>query len=376
VTFRLFYTGDYLDESGKLTIPDIATDLFQASPWIQHEFLRDQSPQPGQKDYWDRLYSMEIEPRHVAQANGIVIFRPWVNRSAFAAGAGSLVAIGRAGAGYDKIDLAACTEHDVVVFNAPDTLTHSTASAALLFILALAKRLMAQQRLVYDGRWDRQSQVMGDDLTGKTLGIIGLGATGRELARLITPFQMRVIAFSPRADPRQAASFGVGLVSSLDELLKTADFVSLHCRLEPHTRGMLGEQQFRLMKPTAYLINVGRGELIDQAALVTALRDKWIAGAGLDVFEHEPLSPNDPLTKLDNVILTPHWLPSTRQAGRLTMETMSRGMLAVSQGRLPENVVNREVLARPTFREKLAKYAHDSPLSGDVTRRTTIRHNL
>jgi phosphoglycerate dehydrogenase-like enzyme len=354
--FRLFYTGDYLDESGQLTVPDIATDLFESSPWIHVDFLRDQSPQPGQKNYWDRLYSLELEPPHLAQANGIIIFRPWVKRSAFAAGAENLVAIGRAGVGYDKIDLAACTENDVVVFNAPDGLTHSTASAAFLFILALAKRLLKQQRLVYSGRWDLQPQVIGDDLTGKTLGIVGLGATGRELTRLVAPFQMRVIAFSPRAELQQAAALGVELLPDIDSLLSESDFVSLHCRLEQHTRRMIGEKQLRLMKPTAYLINVGRGELIDEPALVRALQQQWIAGAGLDVFEQEPLPTSHPLTELDNVVLTPHWLPVTRRAGRLTMETMSAGMLCVASGREPPHVVNREVLERSQFQRKLSRF--------------------
>lgn len=361
--FQVFYTGDYLNDSGELAIPDIATDVFESSPWIHYDFLRDQSPWPGQTDYWRNVYSLELKPEHVAKANGIVVFRPWVKRTAFAHGAENLIAIGRAGAGFDKIDLEACTENNVVVFNAPDTLTHSTASAALLLILALAKRLTAQQRLVREGRWDLQPTVMGDDLTGKTLGIIGLGATGRELARLVAPFQMQLIAYSPRANAAQADALAVELVPKLDDLLAISDFVSLHCRLEPHTRGMLTARHLRLLKPTGYLVNVGRGELIDQSALVQALRERWFAGAGLDVFEHEPLPPDDPLTALDNVILTPHWLPSTRRAGRMTMETMSRGLLAVSRGTLPANIVNSPVVARIAFREKLARFIREeSPL--------------
>jgi len=358
--FGVRYTGDYLNELGELTVPDIAVDLFAGKPWIEFDFFRDQSPQPGQMDYWDRLYSIEIEPHHVAEANGIVIFRPWVKASAFADGAENLVVIARAGAGCDKIDLAACTANDVAVFNAPDTLTHSTASSAFLFMLALAKRLVGQQSLVQTGRWDLQPRFMGDDLTGQTLGVVGLGATGRELARLVGPFAMRVIAYSPRADRDVAAAMGVTLVGSLDELMQQSDFVSLHCRLEPHTRQMIGERELRMMKPTAYFVNVGRGELVDQAALARALKERWIAGAGLDVFEHEPLPVDDPLVALDNVILTPHWLPSTRQAARLTMETMSRGILAASTGKEPDNVVNRDVLGRPGFRRKLQAFCENA----------------
>ena len=295
--FRVRYTGDYLNEAGQLTVPDIAVDVFADKPWIEYEFLRDQSPQPGQKDYWDRLYSLEIKPQHIAAANGIVIFRPWVKASAFLKGAEKLVVIARAGAGCDKLDLVACTANDVAVFNAPDTLTHSTASSAFLFMLALAKRLPAQQKLVQTCRWDLQPQCMGDDLTGQTLGIVGLGATGRELARLVEPFAMRVIAYSPCANREHATALGVTLIGRLDELMQQSDFVSLHCRLEPHTRQMICEGELRMMKPTAYFVNVGRGELVDQAALVKALDQRWIAGAGLDVYEHEPLTADDPLLR-------------------------------------------------------------------------------
>ena len=210
--FRVLYTGDYLDERGALAVPDIALDLYEGRPFIRQGYLTDQSPQPGDAGYWDRLYSLEITPAHVAQCEAIVIFRPWVKAQAFANGAEHLTVIGRAGAGIDKIDLAACTANDVAVFNAPDTLTHATASSAFLLILALAKRLTDQQGLVRRGRWDLQPQTMGIDLPGKVLGIVGLGASGRELARLMRPWGMEIIAFSPRADAGEAAALGVRLV--------------------------------------------------------------------------------------------------------------------------------------------------------------------
>ena len=358
-TFNIMFTGDYLDETGRLSVPDIALDLLEPVPFIRHGFLRDQSPEPGDATYWDRLYSLEIEPQHLAQANGIVIFRPWVKASTFAAGAEDLVVIGRAGAGYDKIDLPACTAHDVAVFNAPDTLTHATASSAFLLMLALAKRLPEHERLVRQGRWELQGTVVGDDLIGQTLGIVGLGQTGMELARLVAPFHMRVIAYSPHADPAQAAACGAELVPGLDILLREADFISLHCRLTEHTRRMIGERELSLMKPTAYFINVARGEIVDQAALVRCLAARRIAGAGLDVYENEPLPAGDPLIALDNAILTPHWLPSTRQAARATMVAVAQGMLAAAQGQVPAHVLNPAVLERPGFRAKLARYTEN-----------------
>jgi phosphoglycerate dehydrogenase-like enzyme len=358
--FKLFFTGDYLDESGKVKVGDIGLETLAASGYVEADFLRDQSPKQGDATYWDRLYSLQITPEHVAQANGIVIFRPWVKPSAFAKGAENLVVFARAGAGYDKIDLAACTANDVVVFNAPDTLTHSTASAAFTLLLALAKKLPQQQSLVRTGRWDRQPEFTGDDLIGKTLGIIGLGKTGTELARLVMPFHMHLLAYSPNADPLHAESLNVQLVG-LETLLRASDFVSLHCRLEDRTRGMLGQRELKLLKSTAYLINVARGELIHEKVLEQALREKWFAGAGLDVFETEPLPLTSPLLELDNVILTPHWLPSTHRAAYATQDVVVRNVLRVAQGLLPQNIINPEVLARPGFRSKLARFADNQP---------------
>jgi phosphoglycerate dehydrogenase-like enzyme len=225
-----------------------------------------------------------------------------------------------------------------------------------VLILALAKRLTEQDRLVRQGRWDLQPQVMGSDLPGMTLGIIGFGHSGRELARLIAPFRMRLIAYSPNADPKQAAELNVRLVPSMDDLLRQSDFVSLHCRLLPTNHGLIGERELRLMKPTAYFVNVARGELVQQEVLVRCLKEKWIAGAGLDVYVQEPLPVGDPLLQLDNVILTPHWLPATRQAARATMEQMARGMLRAAHGLVPENIINPSVLERPLFKEKLGRF--------------------
>lgn len=354
--FRIRYTGDYLDTHGNISVGDIALDIYKVAPWISFEYLRHQQPQPNDANYWQRVYSLQIRPSDLCEANGIVIFRPWLKAESFAEGAENLVAIGRAGAGYDKIDIDACTENDVVVFNAPDTLTHATASSAFLLMLALAKRLPEQQDIVLQGRWDLQTSTMGDDLPGKTLGIVGLGRSGVELAKLVQPFRMNVLAYSPSADRGEAQALGVTMVDDLRNLFERSDIVSLHCRLTPERHGMIQEEHLRLLRPTAYFVNVARGELVDQLALVRCLEEKSFAGAGLDVFAIEPLPADDPLTKLNNVILTPHWLPSTKQAARLTMECMSRGMLAVSQGQLPNNVVNREVMERPGFRRKLAHY--------------------
>jgi len=354
--FEVFYSGDFLDATGKVAAGYLGEDLLQTASHVRHGFLMDQSPVTLGAAYGEKLYHLQLEPHHVAAADGIVIIRPYVRRETFTKGADRLVIIGRAGVGTDKIDLAACTDNDVAVFNAPSSLTHSTASAAMLFILALAKRLPAQERMARSGNWGNQASVTGDDLVGQTLGIVGLGKISWELIRLLEPFGMRVLAYSRHCRPEEAAEHKVEL-ASLETLLRESDYVSLHCELSDSTRGFKGEREFALMKPTAYFINTGRGELVQQDALVRALQERRIAGAGLDVFAHEPLAAADPLTALDNVILTPHWLPTTNRVVRLVSVAMAEGILLAARGEAPENVVNQEVLARPGFRAKLARFA-------------------
>ena len=209
--FHIVLTGDFLNEQGVSAYGDLSLSLWKDRPYIQYRFLKEQSPHPHDPIYWTRLYSLEVTADQIDGIDGLVVLRPWVKRAAFSRGAKDLLVIGRSGTGYDKIDLAACTENDVVLFNAPHALRHSTASSALLFMLALAKRLPEQERLIRAGRWDLQANVMGSELQGRTLGIIGLGHSGRELVRLVGPFSMRVLAYSPHADAVQAREMCVEL---------------------------------------------------------------------------------------------------------------------------------------------------------------------
>src|SRR5262249_47979656 len=156
----------------------------------------------------------------------------------------------------------------------------------------------------------------------------------------------KLLSYSPHADPAEAARLGVELVP-LDDLFRRSDFVSVHARPRPENRQMIGRAQFALMKPTAFFINVARGELVDEPALVEVLTTRKMAGAPLDFCEHDPLPKTDPLIALDNVILPPHWSASTRDVWRATGESMIEGMLRASRGEIPADVVNREVLDRP-----------------------------
>jgi phosphoglycerate dehydrogenase-like enzyme len=353
-TFEIGITGDFLNEQGRDAYGGLPLTRLDAAAGVHYRFMTELAPRPGDAEYWNRFYSLEVTAAQLAGLDGLILLRPWLKRDALASAKERLVAVGRSGAGYDKVDVDACTDCDVVLFNAPMALNQSTASTALLFMLALAKRLMPQERITRAGRWDLQAAEMGHELTGRTLGIVGLGHSGRELVRLVRPFEMRILGYSPHADPQQAASLGVELVS-LEQLLKESDFVSVHARPRPENRGLFGRKQFALMKPAAYFINIARGELVDQAALVEALRSRTIAGAGLDVFEVEPIPASDPLLALDNVIVTPHWSASTRDVWQATGRAMIEGMLRIAHGEIPPDVVNRAVLERRGFQEKLRR---------------------
>jgi phosphoglycerate dehydrogenase-like enzyme len=359
--FQIALTGDFLDENGVSPYGDIGLGILDSVTYVKYHFIMDHAPNRNDPTYWDRLYSLEVKPEHIANIDGLMVLRPWVKASVFVNGADNLVVIGRSGAGYDKIDVPACTVNDVLLFNLPNILTHATASSALMFMLALAKRLPEQDRVTREGRWDLQARVMGMELQGRTLGIIGLGASGRELVRLVAPFEMRVLAYSPSADPAQAEALGVQL-TSLEAVMRESDFVSLHSNLTPEKRRMIRGEHLALMKPTAYFINVARGALVDEMALVEVLRERRIAGAGLDVFEVEPLPVDHPFISLDNVILTPHFAPATSDVWLSGGKQLANGMLQVARGQVPNNVVNKDVLERPGFQTKLARFAENQAI--------------
>jgi D-3-phosphoglycerate dehydrogenase len=210
------------------------------------------------------------------------------------------------GTGTDNVDLAAAAAHGVTVTNTPGVSAVSIAEHSLALMLAVARHLPRLDAQVREGEWPRG---FVSQMHGKTLGIIGLGAIGRRFAQLGAAIGMRVITWTMHPNP----ALGFELVE-LDGLLRSSDVVSIHLRLSDQTRGFLGPRELALMKPTAILINTARGPIVDEAALLDALSNRRIAGAGLDVFDIEPLPPGHPITKLDNVVLTPHSAGVTPEA--------------------------------------------------------------
>lgn len=220
------------------------------------------------------------------------------------------------GTGVDNIDLAAAARHGVTVTNTPGMNAHAVAEHALALMLAVARRIALLDRAMRGGAWPRE---LLTQLLGKTLGVFGLGAIGSRMVRLGRAIGMQVLGWSCRGDANRVEAAGARPASK-EEILQVADVVSLHLRLTPQTAGFLGPADLALMKPTAILVNTGRGALVDRNALVEALSEKRILGAGLDVFHEEPIPPDDPLLTLPNVVLSPHiagQTPEVIRAGHL-----------------------------------------------------------
>ncbi|HEY7914241.1 MAG TPA: phosphoglycerate dehydrogenase [Blastocatellia bacterium] len=226
--------------------------------------------------------------------------------------AGSLKVVGRAGTGVDNIDVDAATRHGVVVMNAAAGNTVTTAEHTFAMLMSLARQIPQAVGSTRSGRWEK-TKFLGVELYGKTLGIIGLGRIGSAVAERARAFGMRVLAFDPYFTPEAARDLGIEIVP-LKEVLAGSDFITLHTPLTEETRGIINRESIALMKPNARIINCARGGLIDEQALAGAIRDGRVAGAALDVFEQEPVSPDNPLLSLDRVITTPHLGASTTEA--------------------------------------------------------------
>jgi lactate dehydrogenase-like 2-hydroxyacid dehydrogenase len=223
-----------------------------------------------------------------------------------AAGPGLRV-VSQMAVGYDNIDVAAAAARGVAVGNTPGVMVDATADIAFALLLAAARRIAEADRFVRAGQWGawHPALLLGHDLAGATLGIVGFGRIGQAMARRARGFDMRILACGPRVTDEDAAAHGAER-ADLDTVLRTSDYLSLHLPLNQHTRHTLDAAAFAKMKPTAILINTARGPVVDQAALVHALTHGQIAAAGLDVTDPEPIRPDDPLLQLDNVTLLPH----------------------------------------------------------------------
>jgi glyoxylate reductase len=316
------------------------------------QFVHEPGPsilrQEAEVVYWDedRPPPRDRLEASLAEVDGLVCQSNCRVDAALLERAPRLRVVSNVAVGYDNIDVAAATAARVAVCNTPVAALHeTTADLTLALILAVARRIGEAERYIRAGRWSHWSPqlLVGADVYGRTLGIVGLGRIGLAVARRARGFGMTIL-YSGR-QRREAAEAEVGATFvPLDELLRRSDFVSLHAPSTAETRHLIGRPQLTLMQPTAYLINAARGALVDQAALFEALRARRIAGAGLDVFDPEPVAADEPLLSLENVVAVPHVGGASLPTRERMAETAARNALAVLAGRPPPSCVNPEVL--------------------------------
>jgi len=255
----------------------------------------------------------------------------------------NLLVVSTNGAGFDTVNVKDCTDAGVLVVNQTGGNAEAVASHVLAMMLTLSKQLAQTNHALRSGTMHDRTAFTGSDVHGRTIGIVGIGNVGRRVAELCRGlFRMQVIAYDPYLDEKTIADRGAAKVT-LDELMRRADFVSINCPLDDTTRGMIGAKQFALMQPHAYFITTARGFIHDERALADALREKRIAGAGLDVWDKEPPPADHPLLKFDNVIASPHMAGVTREARANMGKIAAEQLIMTLDGKRPPRIVNPQV---------------------------------
>jgi len=333
--FRVGLTRDILDSRGEPAFGRKALSVLDGAAHVEWDYLPDVVP--------------HLTPEHAAQYDAVYVNIARVPAAAVARPDCRLRVVARHGVGYDSVDVAAMTEAGILVTNTPSPMPRPVATIALTFILALAGKLMLKDKLTRTGRWNERMDNMGLGLTGRTLGVIGAGRIGKELLRMARTFDLKLIAADPNVDTVELGYVGARKVD-MDTLLATADFVVVACLLDPSTRHLVGAPQLAKMRPDAYFINVARGPIVDEPALIAALQAGKIAGAAVDVFEQEPVDPANPLLAMENVIVTPHSLCWTDECFHNMASTGLASIVDALAGKRPQFVVNPAVLDHPRVR--------------------------
>lgn len=336
--FKVGVTSDILDSRGQ--------------PVCGPEPLRALDAAPGLKWEWLPQGIREITLEHAATFDAIYINSPRVPAAAVAGPDLRLKVVSRHGVGYDSVDVPAMSRAGVLVCNTPNAVTRPVATMALTLVLALAHQLLAKDRITRQGRWSDRVEYMGMGLTGRTLGVVGAGGIGRELLRMARVFDLKLLAADPYVDELDIGYAGARKVP-LEQVMTDSDFVVITCLLNEETRHLINARTLSHMKPGAYLINVARGPVVDEAALYEVLKARRIAGAALDVFETEPTPKTNPLLALDNVIVAPHSLAWTDELFRNIARTAVGAIVAAHRGERPRFVVNPQALSHARVRSWL-----------------------
>ena len=320
MAFKVGSTRDLLTASGKPAFNEAAFEELAANPEIEWEWIPEELT--------------EITPEIAARYDGLHVNLPRVTAASVARDDCRVKIIARNGVGFDTVDVAACNAKGVTVTNTPFAIRRPVAVAALTHLFALSGKLFIKDRLVRTGRWNERVEHMGVGLTSRTLGLIGAGGIGQELIPLARPFFKRIIVADPYVDAAVYDAIGAGK-HDFDTVMRESDFVTVLCPLNDETHHLIDARAFGLMKPTACFVNVARGPIHDEAALVDALQSGQIAAAGLDVTEQEPIANDSPLLTMDNTIITPHALCWTDECFEDIARTALRSIVDVSLGRKP-----------------------------------------
>src|SRR5712672_262388 len=315
----------------------IYTEILQARPDVRLDRLENESPDEVAAPILAAAHAYQIGAARDELAGHFHVDRDLLRR------APNLLIVSSNGAGFDPVDVDACTEAGVVVVNQSGGNAHSVAEHALGMLLTLSKRIIEADRALRRDPNVNRNALMGTEAQGKTIGIVGLGNVGRRVAELCNGLLgMTVLAYDPYLSTSEMAARG-GKKVELDELLQRSDYVSINCPLTKESKGMIGARQFALMQPHAYFITTARGFIHDEAALLEALRDKAIAGAGLDVWSKEPPPSEHPLLQFDNVLASPHTAGVTTEARTNMGRIAAEQMLGALDGQRPPRMINPEV---------------------------------
>jgi D-3-phosphoglycerate dehydrogenase / 2-oxoglutarate reductase len=315
----------------------IYTEILQARPDVRLDRLENESPDEVAAPIVAAAHAYQIGAARDELAGHFHVHHDLLQR------APNLLIVSSNGAGFDPVDVDACTEAGVLVVNQSGGNAHSVAEHALGMMLTLSKRILEADRMLRREPNVNRNALIGNEIQGKTIGIIGIGNVGRRLAQLCKGlFGMEVLAYDPYISAADVAERG-GEKVELDDLLRRSDFVSINCPLTKDNRGMIGAKQFALMRTHAYFITTARGFIHDEAALLDALRNKKIAGAGLDVWSKEPPPPDHPLLQFDNVLASPHTAGVTKEARANMGRIAAEQVLDALDGKRPPRIVNPEV---------------------------------
>lgn len=336
MTFTVGISPDFLDSKGDNVWGDIGLAGLEEAD-LEWEYMQDRSD--------------ALTPAQMQKYDAILYAAPAVTPGSFAGVENPPVILARFGVGFDAVDLDSCTRAGTIATITPDGARAPVATATLSMLLSVLHRTVMKDRLVREKRWDIRENFMGTGLSGKTIGLLGVGNTGGELIRLLQPFGVRCVGYDPFCPPERAKELGVELME-LEQVAVCCDALIVMAVLTEQTRHIVNAAILDLMKATAVVINMARGPIIDERDLIQALTSGSIAGAGLDVFETEPVT--NELIDLDNVTLSPHCLSWTDEMSLGNGTSCVRAIVDVANGRTPDFVINPEVLETDAFKDRLA----------------------